>query len=145
MLPKCRLLPGRAGDAADDDPLVGRPVGQQVAVGAVPQDPGQVRDRRFGVDAAVRGQRRPPAVFAELVDPGLGALVDRPADRVLDLPAPSMLTSTSLRQRPGIWPNAASRTSRWSAAVNEPAFPGRSITARLSPTLVQNAVNGWNP
>ena len=62
-----------------------------------------------------------------------------------EAPAPSMVTSTSVRHPGGIWASAAPRTSRWSEPVNEPALPGRSITARLSPTLVHHAVIGWNP
>ena len=80
------LLAGGAGDAADDDTCVGRPAGQRVAAGAVPQNAGQVRDRGVRVGPAVGGQRDPPVGFTQPVDPGLGALIDRPADRVLHPP-----------------------------------------------------------
>ena len=33
----------------------------------------------------------------------------------------------------------------WSAAVLLPAFPRRSVAARNSPVLSQNANMGWNP
>jgi len=59
-----------------------------------------------------------------------------------EAPAPSIVTSTSLRHTAGICPIAASMTATWSAAVNAPALPGRSITARLSPTSVHHAVRG---
>jgi hypothetical protein len=39
-----------------------------------------------------------------------------------EAPAPSMVTRTSVLHAAGICSMAASRTSRWSAAVNEPAF-----------------------
>jgi len=59
-----------------------------------------------------------------------------------EAPAPSIVTSTSVRHAAGIWAIAASSTRMWSDAVNEPALPGRSITARLSPTLLHHAVSG---
>ncbi len=62
-----------------------------------------------------------------------------------EAPAPSIVTSTSVRHAAGIWAIAASSTTMWSDAVKEPALPGRSITARLSPTLLHHAVSGWNP
>ena len=41
---------------------------------------------------------------------------------------------------------AAARATAWSQIVaRHGALPGRSITARLSPTLEHHAVNGWNP
>src|SRR4051812_28789870 len=45
----------------------------------------------------------------------------------------------------GTCASAASRTVMWSAAVLLPAFPRRSIAARNSPVLSQNASIGWNP
>jgi hypothetical protein len=59
-----------------------------------------------------------------------------------EAPAPSMVTSTSVRHSAGIWANAAVKSAMWSAAVNDPALPGRSITANASPMLVHHAVNG---
>src|SRR5918997_1891734 len=50
------------------------------------------------------------------------------------------------RGRPaGICPNVAVSTAMWSAAVNEPALPGRSIAAIASPVLVHQLPNGWKP
>jgi hypothetical protein len=59
-----------------------------------------------------------------------------------EAPAPSIVTSTSVRHGAGIWPNEAPGTLMWSQAVNDPALPGRSITASASPTFVHHAVSG---
>ena len=60
-------------------------------------------------------------------------------------PAPSMLTSTSARYLAGTCANAAPSTAMWSAAVFDPALPGRFMIARLSSTLEHHAPRGWNP
>lgn len=82
------LLPGRSGNPAGDDPHVGRPAGEFVAVRAVAQDRGEVCDRRALIGCRVGSERVGPVGLAQLVDPGLGAFIDRPADGVLDPPAP---------------------------------------------------------
>src|SRR5665648_256150 len=49
-------------------------------------------------------------------------------------PAPSMRTSTDLpRRAPGSWARALVSTLMWSAAVFDPALPGRSAIANGSP------------
>jgi hypothetical protein len=53
----------------------------------VPHDPGQVRDLRGGVEVAVGVHGRAPVAVAQLLDPGHGPFVDRPADGVLHPPA----------------------------------------------------------
>ena len=64
-------------------------------------------------------------------------------------PAPSMRTRT---RRPGLgpspaWSSARRMISTWSAAVFEPAFPGRSTSAAHSPPpsgpWSNHAVRGW--
>ena len=65
-------------------------------------------------------------------------------------PAPSMRTSTDLpRRAPGSWARALVSTLMWSAAVFDPALPGRSAIANGSPVpsgpWSTNAHNGWNP
>src|SRR5665648_1101284 len=65
-------------------------------------------------------------------------------------PAPSMRTSTDFACRaPGSWARAAVITAMWSAAVFDPALPGRSAIANGSPVPAPpwstNAHNGWNP
>src|SRR5450759_3833637 len=65
-------------------------------------------------------------------------------------PAPSMRTSTDLpRRAPGSWARALVSTLMWSAAVFDPALPGRSAITNGSPVpsgpWSTNAHNGWNP
>src|SRR3954454_7458436 len=50
-------------------------------------------------------------------------------------PAPSTVISRSRRCGSGTWAIASPSTAMWSAAVLEPAFPGRSSRARASPVL----------
>jgi len=49
-----------------------------------------------------------------------------------EAPAPSARIKSLRRWAAGTCPMAAVRTAMWSAAVLEPAFPGRSIRARDS-------------
>ena len=90
----------------------------------------------------VLGKREPHAVG----HPGGG-----PGTQVVSFvpPAPSMRTSTFL---PGLgpspaWSSARRMISTWSAAVFEPAFPGRSTSAAHSPPpsgpWSNHAVRGW--
>src|SRR5664280_2785755 len=77
---------------------------------------------RWGVRSLSRSVPRRPRT----------AVVFRPvrwSTRSLEAPAPSTATSRSSRWPGGIWASAASRTAMWSAAVNDPTDPGRSITA----------------
>ncbi len=68
-------------------------------------------------------------------------------------PAPSARTNTFLPGRDGLIPgsclNASLVTPMWSAAVFDPARPGRSRSARGSPVpsgpWSTNAHNGWCP
>ena len=54
-------------------------------------------------------------------------------------PAPSTVTSRSRRCGSGIWAIASPSTAMWSAAVLEPALPGRSRRARASRVLSHHA------
>ena len=57
-------------------------------------------------------------------------------------PAPSTVTISRRRKPGGSAAIAASSTVRWSAAVLDPADPGRSIPATGSPVLSQYASSG---
>ena len=51
--------------------------------------------------------------------------------------------SVPWRWASGIWANARSRTSMWSAVVFDPACPVRSSPARASPVASRKHSNGW--
>jgi len=69
------------------------------------------------------------------------------ASQGLVAPAPSAQTRIGVpcRWASGIWASATSVTVMWSAAVLDPALPGRSRVASASPVLSHQAVNGWKP
>ena len=66
------------------------------------------------------------------------------------MPPPESARMRTLRRRwPGSWARASRVISMWSAAVLDPAFPGRSMMASGSPDpsgpWSAKAASGWNP
>ena len=59
-----------------------------------------------------------------------------------EAPAPSARINSLRRCAAGTWAIAADRTAMWSAAVFEPAFPGRSINAIDSWVFSHHTPNG---
>ena len=125
---------------ADDDPHPRRPALQLQQAGDV-RDPGALAD----LPVAVIGRR--PAVRGHFQDRGLHLLGDRHADGVVQTPGLRGQPFQELvRAAAGVGPDqrlaaqgrgscaSASRAvSMWSAAVFDPAFPGRRSRASGSP------------
>ena len=126
-------------------------------------DPGAVAGLAVGVVG--RGPRRWRDQRGELVDDGLGqAEPDRVRQTAATVQPVEELVGAAGRRRCGSAPSARAgarpgvraagasacrMTVMWSAAVFDPAFPGRSSTASGSPVPAgpwsTNAHNGWNP
>ena len=150
------LRTGVGAFAAHDDPHPGRPSGEVEQAGEL-GDVSAVADSTVGV-----GGRGPHLVGTRLMASRTFSVTGNPTEysrlrprtwpcsvsqssRSWEAPAPSQRTSSFLRCAAGTWAIASDRTAMWSAAVFDPAFPVRSIPARISVVLSHHTANGWNP
>jgi hypothetical protein len=125
------------------------------------QQAGDVRDPGAVADLPVAVIGRRPGGRGNLADRGLDVLGDRHADGVVQPPGlrgepvqklvrPAAGAGPDQHLAPqarGSWASASRAASMWSAAVLEPAFPGRSTMASGSPIpsapWSAQAVIGW--
>jgi hypothetical protein len=107
-----KIQPGQLGDP-------GTPAGSAVGVhGGLPYRLGQIQDRLLDALVAVEPDREPQVAADELIDDGVGGAGGVGADQ--DRPPTSW---------PGQASSAIASTRTWSAAVLDPALPGRRIMA----------------